>query len=69
MSKYLEYYILFRVLIIYTILYNKEWVSEWVSDRVKVALRPSNAKMLYMDEKSTEKGEIKEQNNRKVKGK
>jgi len=30
-------------------------------------LRPSNAKRLYMDEKSTEIGEIKEQNNRKVK--
>jgi len=29
-------------------------VSEWV----KVALRPSNAKMLYMDEKSTEKGGV-----------
>jgi len=28
--------------------------SEWV----KVALRPSNAKRLYMDEKSTEKEEI-----------
>jgi len=27
---------------------------------VKGALRPSNAKRLYMDEKSTEKGEIKE---------
>jgi len=26
---------------------------------VKGALRPSNAKKLYMDEKSTEKGEIK----------
>jgi len=35
---------------------------------VKVALRPSNAKRLYTDEKSTETGEIKEQNNRKVKG-
>jgi len=35
---------------------------------VKGALRPSNAKRLYMDEKSTEKGEIKEQKNRKVKG-
>jgi len=33
---------------------------------VKGALRPSNAKRLYMDEKSTEIGE-KEQNNRKVK--
>jgi len=30
--------------------------SEWM----KVALRPSNAKRLYMDEKSTEIGEIKE---------
>jgi len=37
--------------------------SEWV----KGALRPSNAKRLYIDEKSTEKGE-KGQNNRKVKG-
>jgi len=35
---------------------------------VKVALCPSNAKRLYMDEKSTEIGEIKEQNNRKGKG-
>jgi len=35
---------------------------------VKGALRPSNAKGLYMDEKSTEIGEIKEQNNRKIKG-
>jgi len=35
---------------------------------VKVDLRPSNAKMLYTDEKSTETGEIKEWNNRKVKG-
>jgi len=34
---------------------------------VKVALRPSNAKRLYMDEKSTETGEIKEKDNRKVK--
>jgi len=34
---------------------------------VKEALRPSNAKKLYMDEKSTEKGEIKKQKNRKVK--
>jgi len=34
---------------------------------VKVALRPSNSKRLYTDEKSTEKGEINEQNNRKVK--
>jgi len=30
--------------------------DEWV----KVALRPSNAKRLYMDEESTEIGEIKE---------
>jgi len=29
---------------------------------VKVALYPSNAKRLYMDEKSTETGEIKEEN-------
>jgi len=35
---------------------------------VKGASRPSNAKRLYMDEKSTEKGEIKEYNNKKVKG-
>jgi len=35
---------------------------------VKGALRPSNAKRLYMDEKSTEMGEIKEKNNRRVKG-
>jgi len=35
---------------------------------VKVAFRPSNAIRLYMDEKSTEKGEIKESNHRKVKG-
>jgi len=34
---------------------------------VKVALRPSNEKRLYMNEKSTEKREIKEYNNRKVK--
>jgi len=36
---------------------------------VKGALRPSNEKMLYMyaDEKSTEMGEVKEQNNMKVK--
>jgi len=39
-----------------------------VSERVKGALRPSNAKKLYMDEKSTEKGEIIEKDNRKVKG-
>jgi len=30
--------------------------SNW-SEWVKVALRPSNAKRLYMDEKSTERGE------------
>jgi len=35
---------------------------------VKGALRPSNAKRLYMDEKSTEKRRNKEKNNRKVKG-
>jgi len=35
---------------------------------VKGALRPSNAKRLYMDEKSTEKVEINQQKNRKVKG-
>jgi len=35
---------------------------------VKRVLRPSSAKRLYMDEKSIEKGEIKEQKNRKVKG-
>jgi len=35
---------------------------------VKGALRPSNGKRLYMDEKSTEKGEIIENDNRKVKG-
>jgi len=35
---------------------------------VKGALRPSNATRLYMDEKSTEIGEIKYENNRKVKG-
>jgi len=34
---------------------------------VKVALRPSNINRLYTDEKSTELGETKEQNNRKVK--
>jgi len=33
-----------------------------------VALRPSSTKRLYTDEKSTEIGEINEQNNRKVKG-
>jgi len=37
------------------------------SERVKVVVRPSNAKMLYTDEKSTETGEIKEYSNRKVK--
>jgi len=31
---------------------------ERVSECVKVALRPSNAKRLYMDEKSTERGEV-----------
>jgi len=35
---------------------------------VKVALRPSNAKRLYTDEYSTEKGEIIEKDNRNVKG-
>jgi len=30
-----------------------------MSELVKGALRPSNAKRLYMDEKSTEMGEIK----------
>jgi len=36
---------------------------------VKGALCPSNAKnVIYTDEKSTEIGEIKEQSNRKVKG-
>jgi len=35
---------------------------------MKVALRPSNAKRLYMNEKSTETGELNEQKNRKVKG-
>jgi len=43
-------------------------VSEWVREGVKGALRPSNAKKLYMDEKSTEKREIIEKDNRKVKG-
>jgi len=33
-----------------------------------VALRPSNAKRLYTDEKNAEIGKIKEQNKRKVKG-
>jgi len=36
---------------------------------MKLALRPSNAKRLKMDEKSTAIGEIKEQKNRKVKRK
>jgi len=36
---------------------------------VKGALRPSNARRLYTNEKSTEIGEIKEQNNRKIKRK
>jgi len=36
---------------------------------VKVTLRPRNAKRLYMDKKNLEIGEIKEQNNRKVKRK
>jgi len=35
---------------------------------VKGSLRPSNSKRLYTDEKSTEIGEIKEKDNRKVKG-
>jgi len=35
---------------------------------VKGALRPSNAKRLYTNEKSTEIGETKVSNNRKVKG-
>jgi len=35
---------------------------------VKGTLGPSNARRLYMDKKSTEIGEIKEWNNRKVKG-
>jgi len=35
---------------------------------VKGALPPSYTKRLYTDEKSTEIGEIKEQNNWKVKG-
>jgi len=30
------------------------------NSKVKVAFFPSNAKRLYMDEKSTEKGEIEE---------
>jgi len=37
---------------------------EWA----KGALRPSNVKRLYTDEKSAEIGEIQEQNNRKGKG-
>jgi len=36
--------------------------------RVKGILRPSNAKRSYTDEKSIDLGEIKEQKNRKVKG-
>jgi len=35
---------------------------------VKEALHPSNAKRLYMDEKSTEIGEVNQQKKRKVKG-
>jgi len=35
---------------------------------VKVALRPSNVKRLYTDEKSAKKRKNKEQNKRKVKG-
>jgi len=34
---------------------------------VKGALRPSNAKRLYKDEKSTERGEVNQQKNRKAK--
>jgi len=46
--------------------YQSEFIIliESVSER---GLRPSNAKMLYLHEKSTEIG-IKEQNNRRVKG-
>jgi len=33
--------------------------SDLKKERVKVTLRPSNVKRLYMDEKSTEIGEIK----------
>jgi len=36
---------------------------------VKGDLRPNKTKGLYMDEKSLEKGEIKEKNNRKGKKK
>jgi len=32
------------------------------------ALRPSKSKRLYMDEKSTEIGEVNQQKNRKVRG-
>jgi len=39
-------------------------MSEWV----QVVLRPSNAKRLYTDEKSAEKGEIIVKYNKKVKG-
>jgi len=35
---------------------------------MKGASRPSNAKKLYMDEKTTEIGEVNDQKNRKVKG-
>jgi len=35
---------------------------------VKGALRPRNAKRLYMDEEGTEIGEVNEKKNRKVKG-
>jgi len=35
---------------------------------VKGALRPNNAKRLYMDEKRTEIEEVIKQKNRKVKG-
>jgi len=38
-----------------------------VSERGFTSVTPSNAKRLYTDEKSTEIGEIKDQN-RKVKG-
>jgi len=41
-------------------------LSEW--KWAKVALRPSNAKRLYMDEKSTEIGEMIQKDNRKEKG-
>jgi len=34
---------------------------------VKVALRPSNSKRLYMGEKSTERGNVNQQKNRKAK--